>query len=200
MILKRTTQKKDCKFFSVSCPSLCLCGSRPHFRNRGFTLIEVIVTLMLVSVLAAVAGFGIVEVARGYQAARENERMAQTARVALLRMGRELMELETVTNADASSVTIVTPNGTLAMGYFDSEIRLDNDETAVDGDILVDRVDSFQLTYLDMDDAPWNDAMPVEQLAVIDIQLNLARDDGIAPITFSTQINPRNNGILNAPL
>lgn len=171
----------------------------PVCHDRGFTLIEIIVTLMLVSVLATVAGFGIVEVARGYQAARENGRMAQTAQIALLRISRELMELESITSATVSAIAMTTPNGDRAMGLFGTEIRLDEDTSPSDGEILIDGVAAFQISYEDSDNLPWTGAMPVNQLAGISIQLDLSRNDGMDPITFTTRINPRNNGTPNAP-
>jgi len=168
-------------------------------RNSGFTLIEVIVTLMLVSVLAAAAGFGLVEVARGYQAARENGRMAQIAQIALLRISRELMDLESVAGAGNSAIIITSPNGNRAIGLFGTEIRLDEDTSAVDGEVLIDRVTAFQISYEDPDNQPWTVAMPVNQLAGIAIQLGLSRSDGLDPVPFATRINPRNNGTHNAP-
>lgn len=168
-------------------------------KSSGFTLIEVIVTLMLVSVLAMAAGFGIVEVARGYQAARENGRMAQTAQIALLRISRELMELESVSVAGNSAITLSGPNGNRAIALFGTEIRLDEDTDAADGEILIDRVAAFQIRYEDPDSQPWTGAMPMNQLARIDIRLELSRKDGMDPVAFTTGINPRNNGTLNAP-
>lgn len=159
--------------------------------NKGFTLIEIIVTLMLVGILAAVAGFGIVQVARGYAAARENERMSQNTRIALLRMSRELMEFESVDNADTSEIAVTHPGGTqVAIGLSGTEILLDNDGDAEGGVPLIDHVDSFVLTYTNFSGG---------ELARIDIQLSLERDDLDNPVTFETSVNPRHNGIENAP-
>lgn len=170
-------------------------------KNKGFTLIEIIVTLVLVGILAAVAGFGIVEVARGYAAARENERMSQTARIALLRMSRELMELESVDSASTSGIAATNPDGhQVAFGLSGTEILLDDDTTASDGETLIDRVNSFQLGYTRFDGGNWTYGTDdVEDLARIDIQLTLSRTDGMDPVTFTTSVNPRNNGTENAP-
>jgi prepilin-type N-terminal cleavage/methylation domain-containing protein len=160
--------------------------------NLGFTLIEIIVTLVLLGILAAVAGFGIVEVTRGYATARENERMAQTARIALLRISREVMELESVDSATAAEIAVTKPDGTrVAIGLSGTQILLDNDGDAGGGEILIDHVDSFQLSYTDFDDG---------RLARIDVRLSLGLDYLENPIPpFETSINPRNNGTPNAP-
>ncbi len=168
--------------------------------NKGFTLIEIIVTLVLVGILATVAGFGIVEVARGYAAAKENERMAQTARIAMLRISRELMDLDSVTSAGASEIAVTDPHGDrVAIGLSGTEILLDDDTDANGGEILIDRVASFQLEYEDTGGGAWTVGMADEDLGVITISLELSRNDGVTPAAFTTKINPRNNGTENAP-
>jgi prepilin-type N-terminal cleavage/methylation domain-containing protein len=170
-------------------------------RNSGFTLIEIIVSLMLVSLLATVAGFGLVEVARGYQAARENGRMAQAAQIALLRIGRELMELETVDNSNGSEIVVTRPGGNqTAMGLSGTDILVDDDATVAGGEILIRGVSSFEIGYKDLDDQDWVQGTDdMDQLARIDIRLELSRNDGMTAAPFTTSINPRNNGAPNAP-
>lgn len=169
--------------------------------SHGFTLIEIIVTLLLVGILAAAASFGIVGVARGFAAAKENARMAQTAQVALLRMTRELMTLESIDAASASGITLTKTNASqVAIELVDTQILLDDDDDAADGEVLIDKVDSLTLVYTKYDDSSWTQGSDdIETLARIDIELALSRDDLDDPITFTTSINPRNNGTQNAP-
>ena len=180
------------------CP-LCLFSSIDRRRIAGFTLIEIIVTLILVSILATAAGFGIVEVARGYASAKENARMAQAAQIGLQRISRELMDLESVDVAGNSAIVVTTPSGQTAIGLFGTEIRLDDDATAADGEVLLDRAASFQISYTNLDDQPWTGSMPSNQLGSIEIRLELSRNDGMNPVLFTTRISPRNNGTPNAP-
>lgn len=167
-------------------------------RNHGFTLIEIIVTLMLVSVLATVAGFGIVEVARSYASAKENARMAQTA---LFRISRELMELKSVDSANTSEIVVTAPNeDQTAIGFSKTNILLDDDANIAGGEILINGVSSFEISYKDFDDQDWvQGTNDVDQLARIDIRLELLPNDNMDPILFSTSINPRNSGTYNAP-
>ncbi len=172
--------------------------------QQGFTLIEIIVSLMLVSILAVAAGFGIVEVAKSYQFAKENAVMAQKAHIALQRISLELMDLSSVTTANATNVVIKASNAPSSsndrsIGLYGSDIRFDDDTNAANGEILINNVSDFQVVYNDLNDQPWNTAMPTDQLFGIDVSLTLSRGDGIAPINFTTQVNPRNNRTLNAP-
>ncbi len=183
----------------------CIKGGWPRRTRRripaesGFTLIEIIVTLMLVSVLATVAGFGIVEVARGYQSARENARMSQHARIALMRITRELTDLETLTVAEADGMVFSNAHGTRSMSYTGAALLFDDDAAAADGHPLIDQVAQCSFTYTSMGGQPWTTAMAPEQLGPIGITLTLSPGDGTAPIAFSTRVCPRNNGSPNAP-
>ena len=168
--------------------------------DKGFTLIEIIVTLVLLGILATVAGFGIVEVARGYATARENERMAQSARIALLRISRELIELESVNGAGASEIAVSNADGNqVAIGLSGTTILIDDDTDADGGEILIDRVASFQLDYEGTGGSVWAFGMADGDLAVIAISIDLSRNDGMDAVVFTTKINPRNNGPENAP-
>ena len=47
--------------------------------QKGFTLIEIVVTLVLVGILAALGGFGIVQAVKGYITVKENSAITQKA-------------------------------------------------------------------------------------------------------------------------
>ena len=66
-------------------------------RNKaGFTLIEIMVSLVLVGLIASIAGTAVVMGTRGYLFARENDAMTQKAQLALGRLSREFIELSNV--------------------------------------------------------------------------------------------------------
>jgi len=198
----KTTQdhvsNKDRPTHFSLCP-LCLRGFHRSSREQGFTLIEIIVVLILVSILAAGAGFGMTQVARSFASARENARMAQVAQIALDRMCRSLSELDAVTTATGTAIAVTTPGGRLSIGRYGTVIRLDEDATPADGATLIDRVSAFQLTYTDSSGNLWTTAQPVDTLMEIGISLTLSRTDGIVLPALTTSVTPRNNGSLNAP-
>jgi prepilin-type N-terminal cleavage/methylation domain-containing protein len=58
--------------------------------TRGFTLIEVIASLVLLGIIAVMAGLGIVQITKQYVFAQKAGETAQVAQVAMARMVKEL--------------------------------------------------------------------------------------------------------------
>jgi len=85
----------------------------PHLSDqKAFTLIEVIVSLLLVGIMAAVAGLGIVQIAQGYLFAKQNSETVQKAQVAMTRIVKELSaatSISTITLPTATSITYTRP-------------------------------------------------------------------------------------------
>ncbi len=93
------------------------------FRNlseeKAFTLIEVIVSLILVSIMAAIAGFGFVQITQGYIFAKQNSETVQKAQIAMTRIDKELGAAEPQT----STATAITVAGTQTVSYTRRESR-----------------------------------------------------------------------------
>jgi prepilin-type N-terminal cleavage/methylation domain-containing protein len=162
-------------------------------RDCGFTLIEIIVSLVLVGVIATVAGMGLVSAAKGYLFTKENAQMAQKANLAMLRISRELMELTDVSNATGTTIAYERVAGLRKLGLDNGQIKIALDATPLaNGDVLIDGVNSFGLSYWSGTN-PWTVAMGVAQLSAIQMNLVLTRSDsGVGNISFSTTIIPRN--------
>ncbi|MGA9109109.1 MAG: type II secretion system protein J [Smithella sp.] len=80
--------------------------------EKAFTLIEVIVSLVLVGIIAAVAGLGLVRVSQGYVFAKQNSETMQKIQVAMNRIVKELAA------AQATSTSIaITAAGTTSVSY-----------------------------------------------------------------------------------
>ncbi len=69
-------------------------------RDSGFTMIEVVVSLVLFGIIALVAGMGIVSFAKGYVFTRDSTQMAQKAQLAMGRLNREFMEITNIAAKD----------------------------------------------------------------------------------------------------
>ena len=71
--------------------------------KSGFTLIEVIVSLILAGIMAAVAGIGIVYVVQGYLFTQKNAATLQKGQIAMSRMTLELKNISLVSSPSTST-------------------------------------------------------------------------------------------------
>ncbi len=74
-------------------------------RKSGFTLVEIVASLVLVGFMSVFAGSVIVTFTKGYLFTKENAHMVQKAQLAMSRINRELMELLNVTAASPTAIT-----------------------------------------------------------------------------------------------
>jgi len=166
--------------------------------ESGFTLVEIIVSLVLVGMMAAIAGMGIVTGTKGYLLAKENSHMAQKAQLAMARIQRELMELTNIVARQADPAFIIYDNttGRHAIARDNTTIKMYNLTPGAitlqgDGDILVDNVNNFTLDYFQGANA-WG-GVDIQLLSAIKPDLALDRSDGSGnTVTFTTTVNPRN--------
>ena len=172
-----------------------------ELREAGFTLVEIIASLVLVGFLTVFAGIGLTTFMRGYLFATENSHMSQKSQIAMTRMTRELLELTDITSASASAVTLANIYGTRTIGLDNGKIKIDESGTALStGDTLIDNVGGFTLSYYSGSQS-WSDDMDIRLLSAIQIQLTVNRSDsGIGSVTFTTTVHPRNtNNLGGAP-
>lgn len=178
-------------------------GTRSSGCNAGFTLIEIIISLVVAGILASIAGMGIVSAVSGYAVVRENVVLSQKIQIAAARINRELLELTDITDRDGTRPYLVYTSATgknQAIARVNDTIRLyDHPPEPVsdtylenNGDILTDRVDSFSLTYF-QGGSGW-DGTDLRELSTIQFSLNLFRKDAAgSTVNVTTLVHPRNN-------
>jgi len=168
-------------------------------KSAGFTLIEIVVTMIIVGIMASVAGLGILSGVRGYVFAKTNSAISEKAQLAMARMNRTFIEVLDITTASASRITYnrlsggVTTQETLYLDTADNSVKIAAGGSASGGDALVDSVNSLTLTYK-TGTAAWSVGDAFENLSTIEINLVLARADGGNNVTFASVVSPRNNG------
>jgi prepilin-type N-terminal cleavage/methylation domain-containing protein len=170
--------------------------------NAGFTLVEVIASLLIVGILGAIAGMGIVTGMRGYMQTKENAHLVQKAQVSMSRIGRELMELTDIIARDDGSdpwVIFDNPIGRQALAKVGDTLQLYSlpagagDLSGFTGDIIVDQVDSLTFTYHSGTDPTWVISDGIDMLSAVEVDVNLLRTEaGGATQPFSITVNPRN--------
>ena len=186
-------------------------------KDAGFTLIEVIVTLTLMGIMAAILGLMIARGAQGYNAAKANNELSQKAQLALDRMILEFEDIyyiSTVSESSSSSIcyslryydvlTALTTDVDRCIGRVGSQIKIVAGTTppaAGTGSVLIDNVNAFQLDFYSVTDAftgggtwaPTN----ISNLASIRIVLTLNKTDVAGgTYTCSTLYDVRRNGII----
>ena len=177
----------------------------------GFTLVEVIASLVIVGILGAIAGMGIVTGLRGYLQAKENGHLAQKAQIALTRINRELMELTDVIDfGDGADSWVIfdNPNGRQAIRKVGNTLQLcilDSTKTNLDGvtgDTLIDQIDQekpeegFAIKYKKGLNLNWVIGDDIDLLSTVNVNFVLRRKEGRegnpGTVHFSITINPRN--------
>lgn len=165
-----------------------------HAGQAGFSLIEIIATLVILGLVAIGATLGFSEVIRGFVLQSDHSDMAQKAEVALLRMHQELMHLRTVSASTSNSITYV-PAFDLTSPEPSTTLTLDGNRIRLGGDILMDGVQRFQLIYRDNANGTGgtSNSFDFQTTDVIEIRLAVEGATPGANATvreFSTRVTP----------
>jgi prepilin-type N-terminal cleavage/methylation domain-containing protein len=140
-------------------------------KDAGFTLIEIIVTLILLGIMGAIAGILIARGAQGYFMARETNVLSQKAQLAMDRMILEFEDISAIAAVSSTSVCYTLtyydkatdttlPDVYRCIGLVGSQIKIVDEAlngttlpTATTGYVLVDNVSAFQLNFYSNTDA-----------------------------------------------
>ncbi|MFH2219337.1 MAG: type II secretion system protein [Pseudomonadota bacterium] len=169
--------------------------------NKGFTLVEIILSLVLFGFIALVAGMGIVAFTRGVIFAKESSHKAQKIQLAMNRLNREIMELTNIAAKDDTQpdpyVIYDNVSGRQAIAKDGDVIKMFFNLSAVavalpstGGNTLIDGVESLTFTYYKdyQTGLTWALADGMDLLTSVKADITLSNVGG----TFSTLIFPRN--------
>lgn len=124
----------------------------------GFTLIEIVITLVLVAVLVTGAGMALVPISQAFLQAKQTAQMSQQAQLAVARLSREFIQAQTntITVAGNSSATYSLRLRSGSTGVETHTVSWSGTPGAplmLGPDILVDDVHTFEITHTPPDGA-----------------------------------------------
>ena len=162
---------------------------------KGFTLIEVVMTLILVGIIAGMAGLWIVKVTEGYIFTKMNADTVQKAQLAMERLTKEFSAIQTVTGSSGGQISYTRTDD--ALGSVPVTVSVNSDLLQINmnngGNVtLIDDVNSFSLSYCNDDlnntlcYSSWTTASKIIQLS-----LTVSGAEN-TPLTFMKRITPRN--------
>jgi prepilin-type N-terminal cleavage/methylation domain-containing protein len=166
-------------------------------KKQGFTLLEIIVVLVILSIVAVGFSDTIFYGVRNYFFSREANQLAQKAQLALARINKELVDAKSISDADMSSVQYKQAKG--------DEYRIELSENAVnmrginpqmDARPLIDGLAENNggknfLTYYKTGGGAWSpETDSINDLALIKVNIVLAFS-GTDDLSFETSIAPR---------
>jgi prepilin-type N-terminal cleavage/methylation domain-containing protein len=159
--------------------------------NSGFTLVEIIVVMILIGIVATVAGTGLVQVVQGMIFTKKNATTVQKGQVAITKLIKEFNNINAVTATDTTSIDFTSykrmTDEVLSSSH--TVARAGNTIT-LDGDIITDQVSNFSLHYYDDYDSAarttWQSSSKI-----IEINLELTGAGNIVS-QFQERVRPRN--------
>ena len=161
-------------------------------QNRcGFTLIEVIASLVIIGIMAIMTSVGINKIFEGYLFTKDNAKTTMRAQVVLTRLMKEFSSIETVANGSKTSLTYsYIKNGVSIPTRTLSWSGTAGDPLMLGGNTLTKDVNDFELryhtTYNDAGDNTWDGS---EKMIGITLKMNGAM--GVVS-SFSIRMVPRN--------
>jgi prepilin-type N-terminal cleavage/methylation domain-containing protein len=186
---------------------------QPHdaARERGFTLVELLVAMTLFLVLSAVVLTAMITLSKGLDRTRLSSDVSAEARVALERMAREVRQAKSLESPTATAMTVNVDfdgsgviDGTLAdpekITYAYDASTDSIAMTAKDGagatvtqDLLAGQVTDLTFAYRSSNWARYSPTQEVSIAADVDrVEISLTVEDGGQTDHFTTQVTLRN--------
>ena len=162
--------------------------SKVSSNRNGFTLLEIIISVVVVSIIAVIAGVGFIEITKGYTFSRKNTIATQQAHIAMMRLKKEISNIRSVAAGTATTTSIAFTRGSDGSDHIISWAG-GNNPLLIDGDTLVWPVYSFNLTYCNAySPCPQPTPSYSSSTSIIEITLQLIAAEGTV-INITDRVN-----------
>ena len=157
--------------------------------QKGFTLIEIIISLILVGIIAAFSAMGVTSIVDGFLITKMNAETAQKGQLTMMRLVKEFSCITSIDQAasDPTSITYTSYKQGAAGLHV---VSWTGDTLTLDSDILTDNVASFDLGYFDSYNGAKQGAWSSSK-KMIQITLNLTGANNAVSV-FVDRVKPRN--------
>ncbi len=157
--------------------------------SKGFTLIEIVITIVLVSILAGIAAMIILQGVKMYSDEQSRSDVHYQARIAMERMAREIRVIRSA--ADITTFTTSTLRFTdisgAALGFEWTNPTLSR-FNGVGNDVLASGVNPFSFSYFENDGV--TPAVLVDNVWFVEIDMTSVQ--GVETMQMKTRVHPRN--------
>lgn len=160
--------------------------------KKGLTLIEIIISLVLVGIVAAVVGMSSVHMVKSFLFSEKNVDTLLKGQIAVARMEKELNNLKKVSASSVNSITFSS--------YRDAATRTissSGNDLLLDADKLTDQVSSFTMAYYDNHNSTANTTF-LATTKIIEITLRLTGADNVTS-EFKARITPSFDTSITTP-
>lgn len=160
--------------------------------NKGFTLIEIIVSLVLVSIITAIVGLGIYKIFEGFISVKTNAAAAQDAQLAMVRLVNEFTGIAVI-SGNATSLNFKSysyQDGTLK-SHTVTWNGTSGSPLLLDGVTLINNVSSFAVAYLDAYNSAVEKSLWSSSTKIIEVTLIHTGAYNTTP-SFTFRVVPRN--------
>jgi prepilin-type N-terminal cleavage/methylation domain-containing protein len=158
--------------------------------ENGFTLLEIIVSMILAGIIVVFAGMGIISVVEGLAFTKQNAETTQKAQVAVNRLVKEISVMNGVTTGNNKSISFTSYKLGVSVGQTISWSGTTGDPLYLDSDVLTGNVSNFELAYYNSHNesklSTWS-----ASTKIIEIALTLKAADNVDSV-FTARVIPRN--------
>ncbi len=180
-------QKMDCE---ISPPHSALLTPN----SKGFTLIEIVITIVLVSILSGIAAMIILQGVRAYSTEQTRSDVHYQARIAMERMAREIRAIRSTDPADITASTATNLQFTDVNGStlgFQLIGPILNRWNGASNDVLASGVAAFSFSYF-RDDGVTAAVLPADLSLLWFIDIAMTSQQGPETLQMRTRVHPRN--------